>query len=137
MQMLHVVLWTLGIEAGIWLLCFMFFPNFCRKFLGRQLAVSFMFRDAGKNYSGHMERILGAEQKKVQPISGPAIIMKPTDRPAPIEELVINALVKQGATKKQAITSVYSFRGEGMMGFEDLFRKATSDLRSKKKVMGD
>jgi hypothetical protein len=134
MQTIQLVLWVIGIEAGLAFLCFIIFPNFCRRWLARVLAVSLMFRDAGKNYSNHFQRILGIEPNRVQEISGPIVVVQ-SNRPSPTEEMAIDALKAQGATQKKATEAVFHFRDEGVLSFDTLFRKASNILASKKKVM--
>jgi hypothetical protein len=83
-----------------------------------------MFRDARTNFSNHFHRIL--EPPTPQPI----LLVKPTpqsDRETAVEEMVVNALVQQGAARKNAKNLVRGLRGQGITSFEELFRKAAGE----------
>jgi hypothetical protein len=125
MNVLRVTGWVVAGEAMIFATAFVFFAAFCQRTLAGLLALSFMFRDARSNFHSHFRRLLEAPTRtNVQPI-----LVKPGqtgERETPIEEMVVNALVQQGAARKKAQRIVLELRRDGLMTFEDLFRKAAS-----------
>jgi hypothetical protein len=112
-------------EVVTFMIAFVFFADFCQRLLAALLALSFTFRDAGHNFRNHFRRLIETPTgKKIQPI-----LVKPGEpgkRETPIEEMVVDALVQQGATRKKAQKIVLELRGQGFMTFESLFRMAAA-----------
>jgi hypothetical protein len=125
MNTLRVAGWIVVGEAIAFASAFVFFADFCQQILAALLALSFTFRDAGNNFRHHFRRLLEIPTRtNVQPM-----LVKPGgagERETPIEEMVVDALVQQGAARKAAKNIVRGLRSHGLMTFEQLFRKAAS-----------
>jgi hypothetical protein len=125
MNVLWIGAWIFVAQAFAFAFAFVFFATLCQRTLAALLALSFTFRDAGNNFRSHFRRLLETPTRtNVQPI-----LVKPGqpgERETPIEEMVVDALVQQGAGRKKAQKIVVELRTHGLMTFEELFRKAAS-----------
>jgi hypothetical protein len=68
----------LAVQAIFFLIVFIIKPNFVRRMLARILALSFMFKNAGENYSSHFDRILDGRQPTTSPQKEPKTTAKQT-----------------------------------------------------------
>lgn len=125
MNTLWLVGWIVIGEAIIFWIAFVFFANFCQRILAALLALLYVFRDARSNFRSHFRRLL---DRPTHPTVLPMLVTpyQIAERETPTEEMVIKALVQQGAARKKAQKIVMELRGQGLMTFEQLFRKAAS-----------
>jgi hypothetical protein len=123
MNALRIAGWIVVGEVIAFTFAFVFFADFCQRMLAALLAFSFMLRDAGNNFRSHFRRILDTPTR---PTVLPMLV-KPGqtgERETAVEEMVVDALVQQGAGRKKAQKIVLELRRNGLMTFEELFRKA-------------
>jgi hypothetical protein len=125
MNVLRIAAWIFVAQAFAFAVAFVFFAAFCQRTLAALLALSFMFRDARTNFRSHFRRLLDTPTR---PTVLPMLV-KPGqtgEQETPIEQMVVDALVQQGAGRKKAQKIVLELRAQGLMTFEELFRKAVS-----------
>jgi hypothetical protein len=125
MNVLRIAAWILVGQSIFFVIFFAFFPAFCQRTLAALLALSFMARDARGNLRSHYRRILDTPTR---PTVLPMLVKppQPGEKETPIEQMVVDALVQQGAGRKKAQKTVIELRSHGLMTFEELFRKAVS-----------
>lgn len=124
MNLIRIAAWIFVAQAFAFAFFFVFYPAFCQRVLAALLALSFTFLDARNNFRQHFHRLDTPTRPTVLPM-----LVKPGqtgERETPIEEMVVDALVQQGAARKTAQKTVLELRGHGLMTFEELFRKAAS-----------
>ena len=97
---LRIAAWIVVAEAFAFAFLFVFFADFCQRTLAALLAISFMFRDARTSFRQHFHRLLEPPTRT----NGQPILVKPAqtgESETPIERMVVDALVQQGAARKR------------------------------------